>query len=297
MKFVFRLIVFACPVFCFGQSVKSFDHLANTVNFHLLDGTLSIQPLTDNAVRIKFYRNISDSLDELVLIDKPDEVKYQLTETPSGIIIKTKRIVITVNKKNGHLTYADSQGKVFLEEKAGTRKLIPDTVSGEPCYKAEQSFESPDGEYIYGLGQFQDGHFNLKGITRRLTQVNTQISIPFIYSSKGYGLLWHQYGLTDFNPADNFVSLTKQAASSDSSNMIEVTTDAGTQRVQQSQAAFKGTFSVTEPGEYAVMLDLGGMGNRHFVVVDGKPCIDQTNLWLPPTVSEKIYLKEVTHTI
>lgn len=91
MKFVFRLIVFACPVFCFGQSVKSFDHLANTVNFHLLDGTLSIQPLTDNAVRIKFYRNISDSLDELVLIDKPDEVKYQLTETPSGIIIKTKR--------------------------------------------------------------------------------------------------------------------------------------------------------------------------------------------------------------
>jgi alpha-D-xyloside xylohydrolase len=59
-------------------------------------------------------------------------------------------------------------GKVFLAEKAGTCKLIPGTVSGEPCYKAEQSFESSDGEYIYGLGQFQDGHFNLKGITRRL---------------------------------------------------------------------------------------------------------------------------------
>jgi alpha-D-xyloside xylohydrolase len=297
MKFVFRLIVFVCPVFCFGQSVKSIERLVDRVNIHLQDGTLSIQPLTENAVSVKFYRKVSDSLEELVLIARSDEIKYQLTETASDIKIKTKDIIVTVDRKNGHLTYSDKQGRVFLTEKAGTRKLIPGTVSGEPCYSAEQSFESPDGEYIYGLGQFQDGHFNLKGVTRRLTQVNTQISIPYIYSSKGYGLLWHQYGLTDYNPADNFVSLTKQASSSDSSNMIEVTTDAGTQRVQQSQAAYKGTFSVTEPGEYAVMLDLGGMGNRHFVVVDGKPCIDQTNLWLPPTVSAKVFLTAGTHSI
>lgn len=297
MKFVFQFIVFVFPGFCFGQPVKSFERLADRVNIYFQDGTLSIQPLTENAVRVKFYRQVSDSLQELIFIPGSNETKYQLIETASDIKIKTKGIIVTVDRKNGRLAYSNRQGRVFLAEKAGSRKLIPGTVSGEPCYNAEQSFESPDGEYIYGLGQFQDGHFNLKGITRRLTQVNTQISIPFIYSSKGYGLLWHQYGLTDFNPADNFVSLTKQAASPDSSNMIEVTTDAGTQRVQQSQAAYKGTFSVTEPGEYAVMLDLGGMGNRHFVVVDGKPCIDQTNLWLPPTVSAKVFLKAGTHSI
>jgi alpha-glucosidase (family GH31 glycosyl hydrolase) len=61
----------------------------------------------------------------------------------------------------------------------------------------EQSFESSADEYIFGLGQFQDGQYNLKNVARRLTQVNTQIAIPFIFSSKGYGLLWHQYGLTD----------------------------------------------------------------------------------------------------
>ena len=63
---------------------------------------------------------------------------------------------------------------------------------------AEQSFESPNDEYIFGLGQFQDGHYNLRNVSRSLTQVNSQISIPFIYSSKGYGLLWHQYGLNRF---------------------------------------------------------------------------------------------------
>ena len=58
-------------------------------------------------------------------------------------------------------------------------------------------FVSPKDEYIYGTGQFQDGYLNIRGLTRRLTQVNTQISIPFILSSKGYGLLWNNYGLTD----------------------------------------------------------------------------------------------------
>lgn len=72
---------------------------------------------------------------------------------------------------------------------------------------------SPKDEYIYGTGQFQDGYLNIRGLTRRLTQVNTQISIPFILSNKGYGLLWNNYGLTDFNPADKSVELTPVNAS------------------------------------------------------------------------------------
>ena len=63
------------------------------------------------------------------------------------------------------------------------------SVQNEPTYQVEQHFVSPKDEYIYGTGQFQDGYLNIRGLTRRLTQVNTQISIPFILSSKGYGLL------------------------------------------------------------------------------------------------------------
>ena len=82
-----------------------------------------------------------------------------------------------VDKQTGNLSFADDAGKIFLSEKAKTRKLISDSVMGEPCFVAEQSFNSPRDEYIFGLGQFQDGHFNLKNITRKLTQVNSQISI------------------------------------------------------------------------------------------------------------------------
>ena len=53
--------------------------------------------------------------------------------------------------------------------------------------EATLSFDSPDDEFLYGLGQFQDGYSNVRGLSRRLTQVNTQISIPMLISSKGYG--------------------------------------------------------------------------------------------------------------
>ena len=168
---------------------------------------------------------------------------------------------------------------------------------GEPCNLVEQSFESPTDEQIFGLGQFQDGNFNIKGITRRLTQVNCQIAIPFIYSSKGYGLLWHQYGLTDFNPAGNFINLVKQQKTAGNEQMAEVTTTSGTQKVSQNQSLYTGKFSVPNDGEYSIFLDLGSMGNRHYVVIDGKPCFDQSNMWLPPTSGTLLNLKAGEHEV
>jgi alpha-D-xyloside xylohydrolase len=83
------------------------------------------------------------------------------------------------------LSFTDKPGKIFLSEKEGARKLAPNSVMGEPCFVIQQSFESLKDQYIFGLGQFQDGRHNFKNITRRLTKVNSQISLPFIYSSRG----------------------------------------------------------------------------------------------------------------
>ena len=55
---------------------------------------------------------------------------------------------------------------------------------------------------MYGLGQHQEGIFDVRGVPIRLSQANTNISIPFLLSSKGYGILWNNASLTDFNPAD-----------------------------------------------------------------------------------------------
>ena len=297
MKLILFMLISLFPVFSQGQDLKSFKQYKDRIDVTLSEGTLSICPLTDNAVRIKFYKGVEVHMPELIFTSSVRTARFHVSDSHSKLEIKGKNIFVELDKQTGKLSFADNSGKIFLSEKAEMRKLVPDSVMGEPCFLAEQSFESPAEEYIFGLGQFQDGHYNIKNITRRLTQVNSQISLPFIYSSKGYGLLWHQYGLTEFNPADNVIAIEKQDSSTGGNTMAEVTTTSGTQRRSQNQSHYQGTFTVPEDGVYSIFLDLGDMDNRQYVVVDGKPCIDISNFWLPPTADALMDLKAGEHQV
>ena len=41
------------------------------------------------------------------------------------------------------------------------------------------------------MGQYQQPYLNLKGSILELAQRNSQISVPFLISSFGYGMLWN----------------------------------------------------------------------------------------------------------
>ncbi|MGA2406391.1 MAG: TIM-barrel domain-containing protein [Bacteroidales bacterium] len=298
MRHTFFLIIILFPALCQGQVVKSFKQARDRVDVTLSEGTLSIYPITENAVRIRFCKGVEVKVPELIFTSSVPTPHFNVIDSPSKLEISGKSIIAELDKQTGKLSFADNSGKIFLTEKAETRRLIPDSVQGQPCFEAEQSFESPVDEYLFGLGQFQDGHYNIRNVTRRLTQVNSQISLPFIYSNKGYGLLWHQYGLTDFNPADNFVTLEKQEQPTGDNNQTgEATTTSGARRAGQSQSSYTGQFKVPENGIYSIFLDLGDMGNRYFVVIDGKPCMDQSNMWLPPTACALVNLSAGDHQI
>jgi alpha-D-xyloside xylohydrolase len=253
--------------------------------------------MADNAVRVKFFKDAEMALPELVFTNTVPVPKFEVIDAGSKLELKAKNLFVILNKQTGKLSFADHSGNVFLNEKANSRKLTPSSVGDEPCFIAEESFESPIDESIFGLGQFQDGQYNLRGVSRRLTQVNSQISIPCIYSSKGYGILWHQYGLTDFNPADNTLALEKQEKSVGNDQDVEVTTTSGTQKVSQNQTLYTGKFSIPEDGTYSIFMDLGDMGNRHFLAIDGEPCMDQANMWLPPTAGTLVELKAGEHQV
>jgi alpha-D-xyloside xylohydrolase len=183
VKWKIKYLFFGClfPLLCQGQAVQSYNESANGVNVILTSGTLNISQIAESAVRIKFYKGAEAEVPELIFTSTEKTSKLKVAESLSKLEVKGKMIIAVVDKLTGKLSFADNSGKIFLSEKDGARKLIPDSLMGEPCFLAEQSFESPKDECIFGLGQFQDGHYNLKNITRRLTQVNSQISLPFIY--------------------------------------------------------------------------------------------------------------------
>ena len=248
---------------------------AKTVTFG--KGRLTVTTVARNAVRIQYTEDAAKS-------DLPDWLYVKHGEVAS------KDVKVDVDARRQVLTVKNRQGRVVF---TATCHQLADGV-------ATLTFASPKDECLFGLGQFQDGYSNVRGLTRRLTQVNTQISLPMLLSSKGYGVLWNNYGLVDFNPCSQRVSLKPQTSNHDSqtSEVVNVTSTEGTKREVRQHNLFEATLDIAEEGDYSLLLDVGQkMARRHHLSIDGTTVISMQNLWLPPTVSKIVHLTAGRHTL
>ena len=243
---------------------------ADTVPFG--NGQLSVTTIARNAVRIQYQEgDARPSLPEWIYVNP----------TP----VKDADVKVDVDRQHQKVSVKDASGRVVF---TATQHLFSNG-------KATLAFSSPKDEYLFGLGQFQDGFSNVRGLSRRLTQVNTQISIPMLLSSKGYGILWNNYGMTEFNPAHQSVKLSKREGAG-SQEIVEVTSTEGGKQEVRERHIFEGTISIAEEGDYALLLDVGQkMARRHNLCIDGETVIEMQNLWLPPTASQIIHLKAGQH--
>ena len=254
--------------------------VAQTVNIPFGKGTLRLTPLTENALRVEYAEgNQKDSLPEWVY------VKTEATKWKDG---QTRKMQVKVNAERQTLTIMNAEGQSVFVAKG--HELTKDATG-----KARLTIESPKDEHLYGMGQFQDGHNNIRGLSRRLTQVNTQTSIPMLISSKGYGLLWNNYGMTLLNPCLNSIVLQK-AAEEGVAETVNVTSTEGNRQEVRRQNRFAATIDIAEEGDYALLLDVGQkMARRHNLSIDGRTVIEMRNLWLPPTASEIVHLEKGKH--
>ena len=258
-------------------------------------GTLCLQPLTEDAIRVQLTPEGAPALDELILTERVKAPKFSVERRGDDVTVRTSKLQAEYNAASGTLRFLDAQGRLLLEERG--HSVAPAEVQGEPTWAVSAHFDSPAGEHLYGTGQFQDGYLDIRGLTRRLTQVNTQIALPMILSSRGWGLLWHNYGLTDFNPADHSVALT--ATEEDGGSVtVNATGTAGNRRERRFFRTFTGELEIPAEGEYAILLDVGReMARRHNLLVDGEPVIDFSNTWLPPTAAVMARLSAGKHTL
>ena len=109
-----------------------------------------VKKLSDNAFRVRYADKESDNLPEWMYV-------VDGKKTTEGVKISGNSVEIY----NSDVTFN------------ATSHSLSD-------HKATLKFPLQDGEFLYGLGQFQDGYNNVAGMTRRLTQVNTQISSPVV---------------------------------------------------------------------------------------------------------------------
>jgi alpha-D-xyloside xylohydrolase len=114
---------------------------------------------------------------------------------------------VRVDLATGAVSFLDASGKPVLAEKAGGRTLTPAEVQGEKAFHISQQWEPNADESLYGLGQRQIGILDIKGWDLDLWQHNTHVVVPFLVSSRGYGVLWDNLSYTRFGDRREFTPI------------------------------------------------------------------------------------------
>ena len=142
--------------------------------------------------------------ESLVIIPAKEKTGFAVEQNEDTITVSTSEIKANVLASTGEVWFTDMDGKVLLrEDEGGGKSFSPIEVEGTYGYSFRQVFESPEDEAFYGLGQHQADEFNYKGKNEELFQYNTKVSVPFIVSNKGYGVLMDSYSMMRFgNPSD-----------------------------------------------------------------------------------------------
>jgi alpha-D-xyloside xylohydrolase len=141
------------------------------------------------------------------LLEQGGHVPEIEMQSEGGASLRNGAMLVRVSSQ-GELAFLNANtGKELLREKP----IHPLTVKARhymdvkgDLFHLDACFESYDDEHIYGLGQHQHGRLDQKGCVIELVQRNTEVSIPFLLSSRGYGFLWN-------NPAIGRIELGHNA--------------------------------------------------------------------------------------
>ena len=181
-----------------------------------------LQVVNDNIIRVQATpENKLPEKQSLIIVKQTQAPKFTVTDGDE-VCVKAARVEARVDKKTGGVTFYDANGKVLLKEskKGKTFKpfRVPDREIGVDVAKVPEAqrnglswrllFDSKK-EAIYGLGQHQSEELNMKGLNEDLFQYNTKVSVPFILSSKNYGLLWDSYSYCRWGNPEEYVQLGK----------------------------------------------------------------------------------------
>jgi alpha-D-xyloside xylohydrolase len=171
---------------------------------------VKIQICTENIIRVIASPVDSFSTRASLMVSKTgwDPVSWSINDKDNPVKISTSKVIVSVDTVTGKIAFYDSNNQLLLNEINGGKIITPAFVMGEKTYHIRQLFESPEDEAFYGLGQHQNGIMNYKGHDVDLWQHNIVAVVPFLVSSKNYGILWDNTSRTKFGDVRDYQPLS-----------------------------------------------------------------------------------------
>lgn len=167
----------------------------NSVTVTAANGILTLTPYNDRIVKV-FTRVTGDDTPERrsISVCASPQGNFAVTEQTDAIVLNTGAIVVTVDKTDCHICFADKAGKVILREKDGLDNSVAPRMA---------SFEGMNDAAFYG-GGYNGRRINHDGnylvMNNRQTggwdcdwEAPHNICIPFVVSTAGYGLYFDDH--------------------------------------------------------------------------------------------------------
>lgn len=172
----------------------------NKILYNRSGELIRITPCGENAIRFEGFPDCREFTEDFTLMPMSAEAKidnsseYFVTMTVGTCMVKLERRgKVTFYKDNEMII--EEQPELTFED--GYRHY-ENIASG--LWKARETFKAQKNEHFYGLGHENSNMFDLKGCSFDMRNVNAKCTIPYVYSSRGYGFIWN-------NPALGYVEL------------------------------------------------------------------------------------------
>ena len=188
---------------------------------------IRLEVMNDNIIRVRATSKdaLPDKPASLMIVPQAAPPKdIDIDDEDDKVTVKAKNVKAVVDTETGSITFFDANGKELLKEAKDGKQFwdftVPErelgmktgfTVPEEAKHGLtwQMTFNSPNDEAFYGLGQHQSEEFNMKGKNENLFQYNTKVSIPFVLSNKNYGILWDSYSFCRFGNPNDYLQLNR----------------------------------------------------------------------------------------
>jgi alpha-D-xyloside xylohydrolase len=136
----------------------------------------------------------------LMVTAAPRASGFRVIRVGGHVLLKTAALIADVALASGTVSFRDAAGRTLLAE-SGPGGFVPTTAEGKAFLAVRQQWNRGTDEGFYGLGQHQNRQMNYRGEDVELAQHNMDVAVPFVVSTRNYGLLWDNSSITRFgNP-------------------------------------------------------------------------------------------------
>ncbi|AKD05447.1 alpha-xylosidase [Pontibacter korlensis] len=219
MRNTFYLLLLASLSSFSGPTVKSFKKLDDGVLVQLEKKAagdpqfVKLRVVSDKIIQVvSSPKSAFEDLPSLVVVDgQKAKPQWRIQENGKDLVLTTDALKVEVAANTGEVTFYDKNGKVVLKENYGGEDTFKPVqlLNNEKSYSLHKTFDTSSDEAWYGLGQHQAGLLNYRGWQVDLTQYNSVAVVPFMVSSRNYGVLWDNTSITKFGDVRPYQEISK----------------------------------------------------------------------------------------